>query len=117
MTGYDLSLTLPVDMYDALYNVARASGWALEDVVLRTLRNGMPPSLKKVPEQLHGVLLALNEENDQALWDILSGRINPPEPPAVELNEEDFYAIWRAYAFALLKWRGHPIPEPHEFIE
>lgn len=116
MTGYELSLTLPSDMYDALYKVAVASGWPFEDVVLRTLKNGMPPSLKKVPEHLHGVLLALNEEDDQSLWDILSGRIDPPAPPALDLNEEDFFAMWRAYAFTLLKWRGHPIPEPHEFL-
>lgn len=116
MTGYEISLTLPADIYDSLYRVARASGWSLEDVLLRTLRNGMPPSLKKIPEHLHGVLLVLNAEDDQSLWDILSGRSDPPDSPDDELNEEDFVAMWRAYAFALLKWRGHPIPEPHTLI-
>lgn len=116
MNKQKVTLELPRDIYDSLYQISRSSGWSFDDVILRTMRNGMPPSLKKVPEYLHSILLALNEEGDNELWDILSGRADAPAAPSDEINDEDFTAMWRAYAFSLLKWRGHPIPDPHEFI-
>ena len=111
-----ISLNIPDDIYRALAEIAENSRFSLQEVYILTLRNGMPPMLKKVPEPFHPVLLALNRLDDGALWDVLSGRAEPPAPPEPTEQPEDFKALWRAYAFALLKWRGHPVPDPHEFI-
>ncbi len=111
-----ITLNVPEDLHQALAQIAGVSRYTLEEVYVLTLRNGMPPMLKNVPVLFHDVLLGLNRLDDEALWDILSGRRPAPAIPTNGDDPANFRALWRAYAFALLKWRGHPVPDPREFI-
>jgi hypothetical protein len=109
MTERQVTLQLPDSLYQRLQDVAQASGWTLETVVLQTIRSGMPPSLIKVPEKYHAQLLLLNKLDDQALW--AAG-----QDKSDEADDAGLGLLRRAYAYALLKWRGHPLPDPSEFL-
>ena len=106
---HEVTIQLPDSLYQRLHNVAVASGWKLEEVVIQTIRSGMPPSLIKVPEKYHNELLALNKLDDQMLWDACQKKSDEADHAGLGL-------LRRAYAYALLKWRGHPLPDPSEFL-
>lgn len=109
-----VEVALPLSIYDDLQQIADASSWSLEKVIVQTIKSGMPPSLGKVPADFHTELIELNGLSDQELMRIVEG-----EPPATALDEQrkkaDFVALRRTYALSLLKWRGHPVPMPYEF--
>lgn len=109
MSEQEVTIRLPYSICERLEEVAEASGWTLQEVILKTIRSGMPPSLIKVPEKYHEELLALNKLDDQSLWD--AGQNKPGEA-----DDAGMGLLRRAYAYALLKWRGHPLPDPSEFL-
>jgi hypothetical protein len=114
MSERKVTIQLPDSLYQRLNDVAQASGWKLEEVVIQSVRSGMPPSLTKVPGKYHAQLLALNKLDDQALWEAGQGEWHDSEATAAE--NADLELLHRAYAFALLKWRGHPLPDPNDFL-
>jgi len=116
MNEVTVEVSLPQSTYEQLRQVADASSWTMEDVLLRTIRSGMPPILDKVPEEFHGKLLALNELDDQELWRIVIGESPLEEEMSSRQRKADFPTLRRSYAFALLKWRGHPVPLPYEIF-
>jgi hypothetical protein len=109
-----ISLTLPQSTYDRLTAVAEAADSSLEEVLLQTIKNGMPPSLQKVPADFHPLLLALHKFEDPALWEVVDG--TAADLPDVSDKNAGFETLRRAYAYALLKWRGHPVPDPAEIL-
>ena len=112
-----VTISVPYSIHEQLAQIADIAGLSLDDVFVRTLKNGMPPSLKKVPKAYHQKLLILNCQGDHDLWEIVSGRSEIEPPADTELiNPEDYDTLYRAYAFSLLKWRGHPVPSPHEMM-
>ncbi len=110
-----VTISVPFSIYDQLAQIADISGLSIDEVFERTLKNGMPPSLKKVPKAYHQKLLILNCIGDNELWDVVSGQSEIEAPPEAEINPEDYVTLYRAYAFSLLQWRGHPVP-PHEMM-
>lgn len=69
-----------------------------------------------MPQAFHADLLALNSLGDQELWRVITGELAYHKALNPEQRQADFVSLRRAYAFALLKWRGHPMPEPAEFF-
>ncbi|MFT5195268.1 MAG: hypothetical protein ACI9EW_003525 [Cellvibrionaceae bacterium] len=113
------TLEIPERLLNQLKEIASASGQGLNDVIVQTLKGGMPPSLKQIPNRFHGELLSLNALGDLELWDIVSA----PQKDMMRKTEkrdenefENFPSLRKAYAFSLLKWRGHPVPSPSEFL-
>jgi hypothetical protein len=108
-----VNVELPLPIYRHLEQIAKASGWPIEEVVLQAIRAGLPPNLSKVPEDFHEDLVALNKMNDRDLMRVYEGKL-----PGKKLDERrrkaDFETLRRTYALYLLKWRGHPIPSPYE---
>ena len=119
MKKKSLTLDIPERLLRQLEAIARASKTELDDVVLQTLKQGMPPSLKAIPSKFHKDLLALNALGDLELWDIVSGKKRLGKKKKSKDNpeeEENVGSMKRAYAFSLLKWRGHPVPQPSDFL-
>ena len=116
MKKKSLTLDIPEKLLKQLETIAKASKSTIDEVALQTLRNGMPPTLREVPGKFHNDLLSLNALGDLELWDIIA------EPRARAKKKENaseiehFSSMRRAYAFGLLKWRGHPIPTPAEMM-
>jgi hypothetical protein len=110
-----IELTLPESLYEELRLIADASNWSLNDVLVQTVRSGMPPTLSKVPPAFHDELLALNRLNDQALLKLAESPWDEAGDRSATYKRADFAALQRTYAWSLLKWRGHPVPTPFEF--
>jgi hypothetical protein len=96
--------------------VAAAAGQSLALVIANCVRVGMPPTLGKVPLVFHDKLLPLNKLDDRLLLDIVEGRTAVSLPHSSQYRQADFETLYRTYALALLKWRGHPIPEAYQVI-
>lgn len=116
MKEHVIQLTLPESIYEPLNQIAAATGMSLEEVIVQTLKGGMPPSLKKVPSAFHDELLSLNKMDDIQLWNVIQGKEKGSQSIDLEHETADFPMLRRAYAFSLLKWRGHPVPSPHEMM-
>jgi hypothetical protein len=82
-----ISLTLPQSTYDRLTAVAEAADSSLEEVLLQTIKNGMPPSLQKVPADFHPLLLALHKFEDPACGRWWTAR--PPTCPTSATKTPD----------------------------
>jgi hypothetical protein len=132
MTSQAITLHLPDHLYQQLGQAANALQQTLDDVVLQSIRAGLPPSLDRVPERFRADLRALGQLSDEMLWQIAHSDIDDDkaalyesllernqrgeldEADRVKLDtlreESDMLMLRRSFAYALLKWRGHRIP-------
>jgi hypothetical protein len=132
MAEQTITVQLPDQIYRRLMEKAHTSQQGLDEVVMQTIRAGMPPSLEPVPARFRADLEALDQMSDEMLWQI--GRADLDEDKSAlyqmllrknqrdELTDEeqdaltalreeaDLLMLRRAYAFALLNWRGHRVP-------
>ncbi len=116
MKKKSFTLDIPERLIKQLEAIAKASETELNEVIIQTLKGGMPPSLRKIPNKFHSELLSLNALDDLELWDVIA---EPKKKQPREEDQEDvehFGSMRRAYAFSLLKWRGHPVPSPADFM-
>lgn len=109
MKTHKVTIELSATDYMLLKEMADASKWPLQEVIMQCIQSGMPPTLSKVPEAFHDDLIFLNSLSDKDLMKVADG--NWPEPKnQTELHRKaDFSYLRRTYALSLLKWRGHPI--------
>ena len=121
MKKQSYTIDIPERLFNQLAEIAEASGQDLNDVIVQTIKGGMPPSLRQVPNKFHGDLLSLNALGDLELWDIIA----KPQQEKVRSGESEekeaadfeiFGSLKKAYAISLLKWRGHPVPSPSELL-
>jgi hypothetical protein len=108
-----VEIELPLDIYLQLEQVAEASEWPMEHVLMQVVKSGLPPTLSKVPEDFQADLLELNKLTDQDLLRVVEGDL-----PGGKLDERrkkaGFDTLRRTYALSLLRWRGHPVPKMYE---
>jgi hypothetical protein len=131
MTVQGINLQLPPALYQRLVEVAEASQQSLTDVVIQSIQTGLPPSLEQVPDRFRDDLRALNQLSDDVLWDVATrdlvedkaelyeqllsknrqGQLGENEQQTLDIlrEEADLLMLRRAYAAALLKWRGHRV--------
>ena len=57
-------------MYQHLADVAEASQQSLTEVLLQSIRVGLPPTLAHVPERFRADLKALYQLSDERLWQV-----------------------------------------------
>lgn len=108
-----VQIELPLSIYNHLQQISEASGWKFEDVLMQTIKMGLPPILGKVPAAFHSELLSLNKLDDKALLAILEGKQSQENMDDMH-RKADFSALRRTYALSLLRWRGHPVPTAYE---
>ncbi len=124
-----VTLALPDALYQRLQGAALATKQPLEEVMLRALNLGSPPSWNDVPPEFQLDLAGLEKMDDDALWviarshrepaeftrydDLLDrnaeGQLTPAERDELERLREDAdrFMLRKAHAAALLRWRGH----------
>ena len=132
MTVQGINLELPPALYQRLVEIAEASRQSLTDIVIQSIQTGLPPGLEHVPDRFRDDLKALNQLSDDLLLDVVNrdlaeekaalyeqllaknqqGTLAENERQTLDtLREEaDLLMLRRAYAAALLKWRGHRVP-------
>lgn len=131
MTTQPLTLTLPRPIFRYLREVAVATRQPLERVVLQSLKGNLPPPVANAPPEMQVGLLALQTLSVAKLKQVATGQIPPtrqarhlalleknkgdiaPEERAelAELRlDADRLMLRKAYAWAVLRWRGQPVP-------
>ena len=128
-----ITLQLPDRLYLRLVNTAQATQRPLEAVILRALEVGSPLGWDDVPEAFQADLAALDRMDDATLWTVALGRKAVSEmtryDDLLERNREgtitdaerlelsalrteaDSFMLQKAQATALLRWRGHQVPQ------
>jgi hypothetical protein len=132
MVTRELTVQIPVQVYRRLEYLARETRQSVESVALTSITGNLPPSLDDVPSGLREDLRALQTLDDDALWAVArakfslekqarlevlltrnsDGVLTQPEREELEhLGEEtDLLTLRKAQAYALLRWRGFPLP-------
>ena len=134
MTVQSITVELPENLYLRLQNVARGMKQPVDQVLRRVVEVGIPPSWEEAPAAFQSDLAALHRLDDNSLWriargvqsdldwehyqDLLDknaeGDLNASERAELAnlRTKADRFALRKAHAAALLRWRGRPAPLP-----
>jgi hypothetical protein len=132
MSTRELIVRLPDQIYRRLKHMAQEINQPVENIVLTSITGNLPPSLDNVPADLREDLLTLQTLDDDALWAAARSKLAPTlqvrleallaRNSADELTEAereeltrlgedtDRLTLRKAQAYALLRWRGFPLP-------
>jgi predicted DNA-binding protein len=132
MPEQTIAIQLPQPLYQRLRRLAELTRRPLESLVLQALDANVPPLLDDMPEPIRTDLAALEELDDAALRQVAqgvwspkqharytalvakerTGMITPSEHAALEelYQQANRHMLRKAYANALLKWRGYQLP-------
>jgi hypothetical protein len=132
MTTHAVTLQLPEHVYLRLQRIAQATQQSFDDVVLRAIQVGAPPSWEDAPAEFQADLAALDRLDDTALWHIARRRQTAADmvryqelldknasdtlsdAERAELTQlrtaADRFMLRKVQAAALLRWRGHHMP-------
>ncbi len=126
------TVQIPEPLYRRLARLAELTQHPLEEVVTRALESSVPPLPDSLPEPMRADLLALERLGDDELLTIARSVVNAErheqhtqlleknragslaESERAQLTqfriEADQLMLRKAYAYILLKWRGHRLP-------
>ena len=132
MAVQTLTVSLPEPIYRYLKQIASATRRPVEQVAQESIVGNLPPSVATMPAEMQGDLLGFQGIPLDELRRIASSQMSPAQQarhqwlldknsdgsltPAeqVELAElrtlADRLMLRKAYAWAVLRWRGQPIP-------
>lgn len=132
MTSRTVTMQLPENLYLRLQQTAQATKQSFEEIVLRALQVGSPPSWETAPAEFQADLAALDRLDDSALWRIARQQATPTQSDRYQAlldknanqslsakeqkelthlrTEFDRQMLLKVHAAALLQWRGHQIP-------
>jgi hypothetical protein len=127
-----VTIDLPDPIYRQLQQTAIKTKRRLEDVLLQTISGNLPPGTEDAPADMQAELQALQWADDKTLWAAARSRVSPEQQARQEhllaqnqrgvlTSEErlelerlgdaiDRLTLKKAYAYALLRWRGFPLP-------
>ncbi|NET45512.1 hypothetical protein [Okeania sp. SIO2B3] len=131
MQKQTVTLEIPEEIYQRLANTARGMKCSLEDIVIHTLKVGIPPGYDDIPEEFQVDIAGLDRLDDDSLWRITSSKKTAAEmkqynslleanssrelteKEQLELSkmrwEADLFMLRKAQAAALLHWRGYKV--------
>jgi hypothetical protein len=126
------AVEIPPALYQRLQRVADLTHQPVDELVRRALEAGVPPLPEDLPETMRADLLALEDLDEQALWEVAQCRVSDADSQrhealleksnagAITLDERqtliqlrqaaDRLMLRKAYAVVLLKWRGYRVP-------
>lgn len=132
MTTRDVTLSLPEFLYLRFQQMAKATHQPVDDLLVRAVEMGGPPSWEEAPPRFQTELASLDRMTDDVLWRIArsqhsaddaarmqvlldgqaSASLTGDEKAELEsmLFQADLTMLRKAHAAALLRWRGHTIP-------
>lgn len=136
MTTQSVTLQLSEPIFRYLQQVALATQRPLEQVVRQSIEGNLPPSVDSMPFEMHGELLALQALSVEQLRRVAAGQIAQNEQDrhqellqrnslgvlssaeqgelAVLRQSADRLMLRKAYAWAVLRWRGFAAPNLDE---
>ena len=127
-----VTINLPNTIYRQLQQAAQMTNRRLEDVLLQTISGNIPPSIEEVPANIQAELQSLQWLDIDDLWTVARSQLPPAQQErqtfllqqnqrgvitASEREEmerigdlADRLTLKKAYAYALLRWKGFPLP-------
>lgn len=127
-----VTIELPAVVFQQLMGLAEATQQPIETLVLQSVVSNLPPMLEKLPLEMRGELLAMQTMSIEALLAIAQSQIDPVihqqhlELLSANRDREltgdeadtlmgfqelcDRLMLKKAYAWAMLRWRGYPVP-------
>jgi hypothetical protein len=131
-----VTLQLPDEALQRYRRGATAARKLLEEFLIERLMEAIPPLADDLPSPLREELRALEQLDDDALWQVARSQLPPARQRlysrlltknsqgAITAQEREMLhtlgeqarllTLKTAHAYMLLKWRGHCIPSPEE---
>jgi hypothetical protein len=128
-----VTVELPLPLYRFLARLAEQTHQPLEELVAQSVAGNLPPSVDNAPVEIQADLLALQGLAVDELKQVANEQIGEKQrkrhlqllekniltdDEQHELSElrrqADVLMLRKAYAWAVLRWRGHPIPRLEE---
>ena len=131
-----ITLELPDETLQRYQQGATAARKLLEEFLVERLTDAIPPLADDLPSPLHEELKALEELDDEALWQAAKSHMSPAHQrqysrlltrnsrgTITNREQEKLHALGEqarlltlktAHAYILLKWRGHRVPSPQD---
>lgn len=131
MSAETFSLDIPQQLYEKIKRFAAVTHQPIDKLMLQTLGN-IPVIPENLPESVTEQLVAMEELDDDMLWEIADLTYGAEQQKSysallhkqsAEILSEDeqqeieqhletvqIMTLKKAYAYALLKWRGHVLP-------
>jgi hypothetical protein len=132
MTAQTIAIQLPRALYHRLERLAELTGRPMESLVVQTLSSSIPPLPDDLPDEMRNELVGLEHLDDDSLWQVARSVFAPEhQEQLAELQDKrrlgtltesdsatlahlhqqaDMLMLRKAYAYVLLKWRGHRLP-------
>jgi hypothetical protein len=132
MSSHSIMIELPKNVFDRLTQLAQTTDRPLAEIVAQSIANNLPPLIDQASPELQPELLKMQRLSDVELLSIAQMMVSLEQQRQHEellIKNEDFelsdseqqeltnlrlamdrLTVCKAYAWALLRWRGHRIP-------
>ena len=133
MSMQPVTIELPEPVMRQLMRIAAATQQSIETLVAQSVLSNLPPSAENAPPELQVELLAMQTLSTDELFAIAQAQAEPTQShrhaELLEKNQEgqlslderqeltdlrqaaDQLMLRKAYAWALLRWRGQKLPK------
>ncbi len=131
-----LTIQVPDTVYQYLQEVAGDTQQSLEQIIRQSIEGNLPPRVADAPSEVQADLLNMQRYTIQQLHQIAQSQVSTAQQQRhLELLEKnhqnaitpaernelaelrrkaDGLMVQKAYAWALLRWRGSPLPRLEE---
>lgn len=132
MSTQRVTIELPEAVFRQLDQIAKVTHQSIESLVAQSVVSNLPPLIENAPAELQAELLDLqtldsmsllaiaqsqvdsvqHQQHTELLEKSSQGLLNPDERERLILLRQaaDRLMLRKAYAWSLLRWRGHQIP-------
>lgn len=137
MATQKVTVELPQAIFQQLARIAQATQQPLETLVAQSIVSNLPPTPDNAPLEIQEELLQMQIWNDEELLAIANSQITSEQQKrhtelleknstVEELNKSerqelselrikaDRLMLQKAYAWSVLRWRGHKVPNLNE---
>jgi hypothetical protein len=132
MATQRVTVELPEPVFQQLVRIAEATSQPIEVLAAQSIASNLPPSADNAPPEMQAELLRLQTLSIDELLKIAQAKVEPEQQARhtalLEKNQTDEISpeerqelselrssvdrlmLRKAYAWAVLRWRGHRIP-------
>ena len=132
MTTQRVTIELPEPVFRQLARIAEATQQSVEVLAAQSVVSNLPPSVENAPPEMQLELLKIQNVTTEELLAIAHSKVEPSQHERhvelLEKNQEglltpeerqeltnlrvaaDLLMLRKAYAWSVLRWRGHRIP-------
>jgi predicted transcriptional regulator len=136
MNEQTVAVEIPQLLYRRLERLAQVTHQPISDLVAQAIDQNLPPLLENLSPEIQEILVGMELMSDDGLWQLARSQISSEIQNRYEdlldkersgslskLEKEEFEDLYntlnshmlrKAYACALLKWRGYALPSPSE---